>query len=145
MSATGLREALETYADDMIRDGEERTDCATDREAAILVNVGAAVNAILKRHPHQESDTPLAANIMGPRRVVKLVCDGCPMLKTERWTDHLDNYETDCGTKATCGAACRTIDVYYHEGQNAPKWCPIIQGDPADCDADAGFANPRRP
>jgi hypothetical protein len=62
----------------------------------------------------------------GPREVVtrKLVCDGCPKLKTERWKDYLDNDETDSGTSATCDAAGRIITAYWHAGDAAPSWCP---------------------
>lgn len=60
----------------------------------------------------------------GPRLRTKAVCDGCPMLKTEYWRDELDNDETDSGTRATCAAANRDIDVYWHAGQRSPDWCP---------------------
>lgn len=71
---------------------------------------------------------------IGPREVVtrKLVCDGCPKLKTEWWKDYLDNDETDSGTSATCQAAERNITVYWSEGNAVPSWCPYLPPTPEE-------------
>lgn len=56
----------------------------------------------------------------------KMVCDGCPHLHTEHWRDHLDNDETDSGTRATCTKAGRNITPYWHEWDRSPSWCPML-------------------
>jgi len=68
---------------------------------------------------------------IGPTEVVtrKLVCDGCEKLRTERWTEYLENDETDSGTSARCALSSRNISAYWHTGDRAPDWCPTMAPD----------------
>ncbi|WP_439640588.1 hypothetical protein [Nevskia sp.] len=64
---------------------------------------------------------------IGPRKIVKLVCDGCPKLRTENWRDFDENDQTDSGTSADCMAADRRLTAYWSKGYPTPDWCPHNQ------------------
>ena len=61
----------------------------------------------------------------GPRSLpTRLSCSGCPALKTEDWTEYLENDETDRGTYAICAVAEKNISSYWNDGHPVPGWCP---------------------
>lgn len=65
------------------------------------------------------------ASAPGPRSLpARLSCSGCPALKTEDWTEYLENDETDRGTYATCAVAEKNISSYWNDGHPVPGWCP---------------------
>jgi hypothetical protein len=65
------------------------------------------------------------SDAIGPRQVCRLTCNGCPALKTDDWTEYLENDETDSGSRARCSSAGdKVIDSYWHESRPVPKWCP---------------------
>lgn len=82
----------------------------------------------------------------GPQEIIerRLVCDGCPALKTERWDYYDENDYHESGTGADCMKANKRITAYWHEKHSAPEWCPVM---PANAELRGGLAvsSPERP
>lgn len=71
--------------------------------------------------PPQEAQ----AGAPGPRSLpTRLSCSGCPALKTEDWTEYLENDGTDRGTYAMCAVAEKNISSYWTDAHPVPGWCP---------------------
>lgn len=74
------------------------------------------------------SEDELAAMPEGPQLIKaepKYTCTGCKHLKTKYWRFIGDDDESDSGIDADCALVGKGISGYWHNGNDAPKWCPI--------------------